>query len=165
MAGHWAGENPQYLDHTNAPLQVPLFEVMSAREQMVADRVFTGVSPGDHPLRYVRQWLHTNGVASVLDTLSQEPGRRIWIAGLVTHRQRPSTARGVTFLNVEDETGLVNVICGVGFWRRHRAILRDNAALMVRGILERSPEGVVSVVADGVHILPIGVPQGSRDFQ
>jgi len=165
MAGHWAGENPQYLDHTNAPLQVPLFEVMSAREQMVADRVFTGVSPGDHPLRYVRQWLQTNGVASVLDTLSQEPGRRIWIAGLVTHRQRPSTARGVTFLNVEDETGLVNVICGVGFWRRHRAILRDNAALMVRGILERSPEGVVSVVADGVHILPIGVPQGSRDFQ
>jgi error-prone DNA polymerase len=165
MAGHWAGENPQYLNHTNAPAQVPLFEVMSPREQMVADRVFTGVSPGDHPLRYVRQWLHTNGVASVADTLSEEPGRRIWIAGLVTHRQRPSTARGVTFLNVEDETGLVNVICGVGFWRRHRAILRDNAALMVRGILERSPEGVVSVVADGVHVLPVGVSQGSRDFQ
>jgi error-prone DNA polymerase len=165
MAGHWAGEHPQYLDHTNAPVQVPLFEVMSPREQMVADRVFTGVSPGDHPLRYLRGWLRTNGVASVADTLSAEPGRRIWVVGLVTHRQRPSTARGVTFLNVEDETGLVNVICGVGFWRRHRAILRDNAALMVRGILERSPEGVVSVVADGVHVLPVGVPQGSRDFQ
>jgi error-prone DNA polymerase len=165
MAGHWAGEHPQYLDHTNAPVQVPLFEVMSPREQMVADRVFTGVSPGDHPLRYLRGWLRTNGVTSVADTLSDEPGRRIWVAGLVTHRQRPSTARGVTFLNVEDETGLVNVICGVGFWRRHRAILRDNAALMVRGILERSPEGVVSVVADGVHVLPVGVPQGSRDFQ
>lgn len=165
MAGHWAGEHPQYLDHTNAPVQVPLFEVMSPREQMVADRVFTGVSPGDHPLRYVRQWLRTNGVSSVADTLSDEPGRRIWVAGLVTHRQRPSTARGVTFLNVEDETGLVNVVCGVGFWRRHRGILRDNAALMVRGILQRSPEGVVSVVADGVHVLPIGVPQGSRDFQ
>jgi error-prone DNA polymerase len=165
MAGHWAGEHPQYLDHTNAPVQVPLFEVMSPREQMVADRVFTGVSPGDHPLRYLRQWLQNNGVASVADTLTEEPGRRIWVAGLVTHRQRPSTARGVTFLNVEDETGLVNVICGVGFWRRHRAILRDNAALMVRGILERSPEGVVSVVADGVHVLPVGVPQGSRDFQ
>ena len=165
MAGHWAGEHPQYLDHTNAPVQVPLFEVMSPREQMVADRVFTGVSPGDHPLRYLRGWLQTNGVASVADTLNEEPGRRMWVAGLVTHRQRPSTARGVTFLNVEDETGLVNVICGVGFWRRHRAILRDNAALMVRGILEKSPEGVVSVVADGVHVLPVGVPQGSRDFQ
>jgi len=94
-----------------------------------------------------------------------ETSRRVWVAGLVTHRQRPATARGVTFLNVEDETGLVNVICGVGFWRRHRVVLRESSAVIIRGILERSPEGVVSVVADAVEPLAMGVPEVSRDFQ
>jgi error-prone DNA polymerase len=72
---------------------------------------------------------------------------------------------GVTFLNVEDETGLVNVICGVGFWKRHRMVLRDSSALIVRGLLERSPEGVISVVADGVETLVSGVPEDSRNFR
>jgi error-prone DNA polymerase len=94
-----------------------------------------------------------------------EVGRRVWIAGLVTHRQRPATARGVTFLNVEDETGLVNVICGVGFWKRHRLVLRDASALIVRGLLERSPEGVISVVADGVQRLDVLVPDQARNFR
>lgn len=165
MAGHWAGEHPQYLPHTATSLQLPLFEAMSPQEQMIADRVFTGVSPGDHPLRHLRPWLVSNGVSSVHDTSTEDPGRRIWVAGLVTHRQRPSTAKGVTFLNLEDETGLLNIICGVGFWRRHRSVLRDNTALMVRGILQRSPEGVASLSADGASPLSVGVPRGSRDFQ
>jgi error-prone DNA polymerase len=68
-------------------------------------------------------------------------------------------------LNVEDETGLVNVMCGVGFWKRHRVVLRDSAAVIVRGILERSPEGVISVVADDVEALESGVPEDSRNFR
>jgi error-prone DNA polymerase len=72
---------------------------------------------------------------------------------------------GVTFLNVEDETGLVNVICGVGFWKRHRGVLRDSAAVIIRGLLERSPEGVVSIVADGVEALDVAVSGAARDFR
>jgi error-prone DNA polymerase len=165
QAGHLAMEHPQYLPHTNPPVSTPLFDRMTPYDTMVADRVFTGVSPGDHPLRYFRSWLSQQGVWSVSDTTRIEPGRRIWVAGIVTHRQRPATARGVTFLNIEDETGLVNVICGVGFWRRYRSTLRENSALIIRGILERSPEGVVSVVADGAEGLPLGVPEASRDFR
>lgn len=165
QAGHLAMEHPQYLPHTNPPLHTPLFERMTPFETMVADRVFTGVSPGDHPLRHVRSWLTEEGVSSVSDTAHREPGRRIWVAGMVTHRQRPATARGVTFLNLEDETGLVNVICGVGLWRRYRPTLRDNSALIVRGILERGPEGVVSIVADAVEGLALTVPDASRDFR
>ena len=138
---------------------------MSEQEIMVADRVFTGTSPGDHPLRYLRGWLGAQGVFTVSDMATREVGSRVWVAGLVTHRQRPATARGVTFLNVEDETGLVNVICGVGFWKRHRLVLRDASALIVRGLLERSPEGVVSIVADGVETLEVLVPDSARNFR
>jgi len=165
QAGHLAKEHPQYLPHTNTELHTPLFERMSPYETMVSDRVFTGISPGDHPLRYLRSWLSGQGVSSVAQTAHSEIGRRIWVAGIVTHRQRPATARGVTFLNLEDETGLVNVICGVGLWRRYRPTLRDHSALIVRGILERSPEGVVSVVADAVEGLGVNVPDASRDFR
>ena len=165
LAGHIAGEHPQFLSHTSPELQVPLFEEMSAQELMLADRASTGVSPGDHPLSYARQWLTSQGVETVSDMSTREPGRRIWVAGLITHRQRPATARGVTFLNLEDETGLVNVICGVGLWRRYRDTLRDSAAVIMRGTLERSPEGVISIVADATKPLSVGVSRGSRDFR
>jgi len=164
-AGYLAQEHPQHLPHTSTPPPLPLFPPMSEQEIMVADRVFTGTSPGDHPLRYLRGWLGAQGVFTVSDMAKREVGSRVWVAGLVTHRQRPATARGVTFLNVEDETGLVNVICGVGFWKRHRLVLRDASALIVRGLLERSPEGVVSIVADGVETLEVLVPDSARNFR
>jgi error-prone DNA polymerase len=164
-AGHLATEHPQYLPHTTTALVLPLFDDMTPHEVMMADRIFTGASPGDHPVRYVRQWLRDSGVSTVADMLTHEPGRRVWVAGMVTHRQRPSTAMGVTFLNVEDETGLVNVICGVGLWKRYRLVLRDSGALIVRGLLERSPEGVVSVVADAIEKLELQVPTAARNFR
>jgi error-prone DNA polymerase len=165
MAGHLAGEHPRFLPHSSTALTLPDLEPMSQQDTMRADRVFTGVSPGDHPLHYWRSRLSAQGVLSVADLAEYETGRRVWVAGLITHRQRPATAMGVTFLNVEDETGLVNVICGVGFWKRHRMVLRDSSALIVRGLLERSPEGVISVVADGVETLVSGVPEDSRNFR
>jgi error-prone DNA polymerase len=164
-AGYLAQEHPQHLPHTTTAPQLPLFAPMSQQEIMVSDRVFTGTSPGDHPVRYLRSGLEAEGVFTVAAMGQLEVGRRVWVAGLVTHRQRPATARGVTFLNVEDETGLVNVICGVGFWKRHRRVLRDASALIVRGLLERSPEGVVSIVADGVQPLDVLVPDSARNFR
>ncbi len=164
-AGHVAMEHPQFLPHTTTALELPLFAEMTPQEVMIADRVFTGVSPGDHPLRYLRSWLSDQGVGSVADMLTCEPGRRVWVAGMVTHRQRPATAMGVTFLNVEDETGLVNVICSVGLWKRHRVTLRDSSAIIVRGLLERSPEGVVSIIADGVEKVSLSVPNAARNYR
>ena len=68
------------------------------------------------------------------------------VAGVVTHRQQPQTARGVVFLNLEDETGLVNVICTPDVWKRFRRVARVAPALEVRGVLERY-QGVVNVLA------------------
>ena len=86
-------------------------------------------------------------------------------AGVVTHRQRPSTASGITFLNLEDETGVMNVVCSMGVWGRYRRIWREEPALVVRGMLERSPEGVVNLLADRAEPLRLGVRHASRDFR
>ena len=75
----------------------------------------------------------------------------------MTHRQRPATASGITFMNLEDEHGLVNVICSVGVWNRYRRVVRDSPALIVRGMLERSAEGVTNLLADRFEDLRVGV--------
>jgi DNA polymerase III alpha subunit len=67
-----------------------------------------------------------------------EHGTRVWVGGIVTHRQRPQTAGGTTFINLEDETGLVNVIVSKGAWARYRQVARGASALLIRGTLERT---------------------------
>jgi error-prone DNA polymerase len=84
---------------------------------------------------------------------------------VVTHRQRPATAAGVTFVNLEDETGLVNVVCSVGCWQRYRTVATTSPALLVRGKLERTVDGVVNVVADRLEALPLAATPPSRDFR
>ena len=72
------------------------------------------------------------------------------VAGLITHRQRPGTAQGVTFLNLEDETGMLNVVCSIGVMRAHRHAARNSIAVVVRGILERE-EGATNLLADRIE--------------
>ena len=86
------------------------------------------------------------------------------MAGVVTHRQQPATAKGVIFLNLEDETGLINVICTPGVWRRYRPVARTSQALLIRGLLEKY-QGVVNLLAHRLAPLPTGATPRSRDFR
>jgi error-prone DNA polymerase len=165
LAGSAAEDRAQFLPGTTVAVQPPLFPDQSSFEQLTADLWATGVSTDDHPIAHFRPMLQSRGVLSYRDLQTHETGRRIWVAGLVTHRQRPYTASGITFLNLEDETGLVNVVCSVGVWKRYRRIARECPALIVRGMLERSPEGVINVVAEVFENLSTGVHHRSRDFQ
>ena len=164
-SGSAAENRAEYLAGTVVAVQPPLFTDPTAFETLSADLWATGISPDDHPVRHLRSGLDRRGVLSSAQLRTAESGRRIEVAGLVTHRQRPATASGITFMNLEDETGLVNVICGAGFWARHRRVARDEPAVIVRGILERSAEGVVNVLADGIEPLRAGVAHRSRDFR
>jgi error-prone DNA polymerase len=83
---------------------------------------------------------------------------------VVTHRQRPATARGVTFVNLEDETGMINVICAKEIWARYRKVARGSAALLIRGMLQHT-DGVVNVMAERIAPLPIGVRPSARNFR
>jgi error-prone DNA polymerase len=87
------------------------------------------------------------------------------VGGVITHRQRPSTSRGVTFFSLEDETGLINVIVSQGCFKRFRYVAMNASALLVRGKIESS-QGVVNIIADHLSELKIdarGV--GSRNFR
>lgn len=165
LAGAAAEDRARYLPGTTVSVQPPLFADQTSYERLSSDLQTTGVSIDDHPMTYFRASLDDRGVLSAAQLREHEVGRRIEVAGLVTHRQRPATASGITFLNLEDEHGLVNVVCSAGVWGRYRRIARDSPALIVRGILERSPEGVINVLADGFHDLRTGVEHRSRDFR
>jgi error-prone DNA polymerase len=144
--------------------RAPTLPGMTPMEEAVADLWATGVSPDGHPTSFLRADLARRGVVTAADLPGREPRSRVCVAGVVTHRQRPMTAQGVTFMNLEDETGLINVVVSKGCWARFRRLAREAPALLVRGRLERS-EGVVNVVAD--HLEPLTVPAttGSRDFR
>lgn len=165
LAGDAAQDRQEFLEGSLVSVQPPLFPDQSSYDVLAADLWATGVSADDHPLTHYRSQLDARGVITSRGMREHEVGRRIEVAGLVTHRQRPATASGITFLNLEDEHGVMNVICSVGVWNRYRRILRDSPALIARGMLERSPEGVTNLVADGFEDLRVGVTHRSRDFQ
>ena len=143
--------------------KVPALRPMSPQEQSAADLWTTGVAPDGHPTRFHRAELDAAGVVPAKDLLSRPPGR-ILVAGTVTHRQRPATTGGTMFINLEDETGLINVIVSRGCQARFRSTALMSRALMVRGRLE-SHEGTANVIAE--HLAPLTLPATlpSRDFR
>jgi error-prone DNA polymerase len=142
----------------------PMLPGMSPEETAHADLWATGVAPDGHPTRFVRKHLDHLGVISAEDLKSVDDGAKVTVGGVVTHRQRPATAGGTTFLNLEDETGLVNVVVSLGCWRRYKKAARGEPALLIRGRLEKY-EGVVNVVAERLEPLPVGRAPKSRDFR
>jgi error-prone DNA polymerase len=137
---------------------------MSAVEQAVADLWATGITVDGYPTEFVRGRLDELGVVPAGRLNRQPPDSRVWVAGVVTHRQRPATAGGTTFINLEDETGFSNVICSRGLWQRYRRVARESGALLVRGRCENH-DGVVNIVADRLIALPLRTQHRSRDFR
>ncbi|MFE7745653.1 error-prone DNA polymerase [Nocardia sp. NPDC057455] len=163
-AGAAAGERPDRLPGTGAATTAPVLPGMSDLELAAADVWATGVSPGSYPTEFLRRHLDTLGVIPASGLLAVPDGSRVLVGGAVTHRQRPATAEGVTFLNLEDETGMVNIVCSLGLWRRYRRLAQGAAALLIRGRVQNA-EGVVSVVAEHLQRMDLRVASKSRDFR
>ena len=142
----------------------PALPAMTAVEETAADLWATGISTGHHPLEFVRPALDERGVVRAVDLPTATADRMVWVSGVVTHRQRPATAQGITFLNLEDETGLINVICSREVWARHRRVARSSPAMVIHGRLERY-DGVVNIVADRLEHLDLLARSVSRDFR
>jgi error-prone DNA polymerase len=145
-------------------VEAPALPGMSAPEETIADLWATGISAETHPTEHVRGVLDERGILTAEQLKTAPADQRVLVGGVVTHRQRPATASGTVFLNLEDETGLINVICSAGLWSRYRRIARTSPGLVVRGTLERV-DGVVNVVADKLEPLPLAVGTRSRDFR
>lgn len=154
-------ESDQHLEGIRVGGDAPMLPDMDVVETTMADLWATGITPEVHPVGLLRDALRAGGIMSVADTATAEAGRRVHVAGLVTHRQRPGTAGGVTFLNLEDETGMLNVVCTVGVWRRYRQVAASSAGMVIRGLLERQ-DGVTNLVADRLAPLEEVHPSAGR---
>jgi error-prone DNA polymerase len=164
-AGAAATARPGQLDVVTFDETVPpSLPSMTEPEQLIADLWATGITPSMYPTAMIRDRLDALGIVTAAE-LRRIPDRtRVTVGGVVTHRQRPATAQGVTFLNLEDETGMVNVIVDQVVWARHRRVARDSGGLVIRGMLECT-DGVVNVLAERLERLPLGLHTKSRDFR
>jgi len=122
-----------YVDLTTPPLPA-----MTDVELTLADLWATKISPGEHPISHLRGALEEQGIRPVGSLGEPDDTRRVRVAGLVTHRQRPGTAGGVTFLNLEDETGMLNIVCAEPMWRQFRRVGRNANAMVIRGRVEHT---------------------------
>jgi error-prone DNA polymerase len=163
-AGAAARERSDRLPGTAMGVRAPALPGMDEVEQMVADVWSTGLSPDSHPVRFAREHLTSLGAVPIATLPTVDDGSRVLVGGIVTHRQRPATAGGITFVNLEDETGMLNVVCSPGLWLRYRRVARTASAMLVRGRLERV-DGVVNLVADKLSVLALPVRSPSRDFR
>jgi error-prone DNA polymerase len=143
----------------------PMLPQMSEPEQLIADMWATSMTPDVYPTALIRSRLAALGIVTARDLHAIDDHTRVTIGGVVTHRQRPATARGVTFLNLEDETGMVNVIVDEVVWQRHRRVARESGGLLIRGMLEHTNDGVINVLAERLERLHLGLHTRSRDFR
>src|SRR5262249_35743400 len=125
-----------------------------------------GLALGRHPVALVRERLQRQRMATAAELRAMPHGRSARVTGLVTGRQRPGTASGVTFVTLEDETGMVNVIIWRDLAERQRRELLRSSLMTVYGTLEREGEVVHLIAArlrDQTPLLGKLTPR-SRDF-
>jgi error-prone DNA polymerase len=162
-------------DQENRPLfdtqleqeTAPNLPQMPEFAQIIADYRATGLSLKGHPIQSFRTQLQTQGVIPAASLANCEPDRRVRVAGIVLNRQHPGTARGITFMTLEDETGTANLVVHPNVWSRFRTVARTATALVVRGILQKESD-VIHIIVDDLQNLSSSIAGGrypSRDFQ
>jgi error-prone DNA polymerase len=146
----------------------PKLAPLSQWDGMVADYATTGLTASTHPMGLLRPRLHASGATDVGALERLRHGDRVRVGGLVIARQRPGTAKGITFLLLEDEFGTVNVIVSPDLYERERLTVRTEPLVVVEGRLERhaSAGGAINIVARRFERLEAGdrVAAQVKDF-
>ena len=134
------------------PQEGPELRALSAWERMLADYGSTGVTLREHPLELMRPGAARRPAAPSAELETHPHGRRVRVAGLVIARQRPATAKGVTFMLLEDEHGTINLIVSPPVHDRFRLAVRSEPLVLASGRLERR-EGTANVIVDRIERL------------
>jgi error-prone DNA polymerase len=136
-------------------------------EQVFADYRATGMSLKGHPIEFCREELNRMRITPAAQLAELQHGRRVSVAGIVLVRQRPSTAKGITFVTLEDEGGVANLIVHQSTWERYYQVARRSPAWIAHGTLERK-EAVIHVLVQRMEDLSAalgGLRTKSRDFR
>nr|WP_236622337.1 OB-fold nucleic acid binding domain-containing protein [Rhodopirellula maiorica] len=181
IAGDRRGAIWQSLAEEKKPQSRPLFDAeqdkeelipealmpMTPQEEVHADYSTTGMSLKAHPVSFMRNELKRKRCVCANELKSLRDGRHVRVAGLVLMRQRPGTAKGITFVTIEDETGSVNLVFYAAVWKRFLRIAQASNLWMVDGKLENR-KGVIHVIVGRLSDLTNESPeldQRSRDFR
>ena len=123
-----------------------LLPVASEGQNIVGDYTSNGFTLRRHPLALFREHLNNYRVATASSLADVANEEKVKVTGLVTCRQRPMTAAGVTFITMEDETGFVNVVVWPALGEKQRPTVRQAMLLGVSGHVQKS-EGVIHLIA------------------
>jgi error-prone DNA polymerase len=140
---------------------------MSQREEVSADYKTVGMSLKAHPISFYRAELDRLQVTPAAKLTAMTDGRFTRVAGLVLMRQRPGTARGITFVTLEDETGQINLIIKPDVWERFYKVARTAAAFIAHGRMQKHGEPgseIIHVVVSKLENMALAVRTRSRDF-
>ncbi len=154
---------------TSLPLVIeeaaPPLPALGALESISWDYRSIGHSTGGHPLAPLRSRLQRLGFPDAKSLAAMRDGRRCRYVGLVITRQRPGTAKGTTFLTLEDESGFVNVVLWTQVYEDHRVLARTASLLGIAGKVQ-AQHGVVHLIAESLFAPDLEVPEPgrSRDF-
>jgi error-prone DNA polymerase len=131
--------------------EIPALPPLTAEEEVRLDYDLIGCAPGGrHLMTFYRSLMDEWGVVSAKDLAGVPHGAHAKVGGVVAIRQRPGTAKGVAFLTLEDETGVVNIVAMPDVFARHRTALRLANLLAIKGSVERV-DGVTNVRAEHVR--------------
>jgi len=138
---------------------------MTLEERLAADCVGSGLTIGKHPMAYRRAELDKQQVTPAAALSSIPNGHRVRVAGNVIVRQRPGTAKGVTFLSLEDETGISNIVVMPDLFEEQRLTILGQAWVLVEGRMQ-NVDSVTHILAERLSPLanPLQVATRSHDF-
>jgi error-prone DNA polymerase len=145
----------------NHPHDTLRFGGVDASERLLAEYAVLGFAASGHPLSLLADALPPNAAKSA-QLAEHDHGDVIEVVGLVVARQRPQTAKGFTFILMEDETGMTNVIVHPDVYERDRLAIRGEPYLWVRGKLAKD-DGTLNVIAEAVRGLGVRRIDGSTD--
>lgn len=131
---------------------------LGAFEQLAWEHEIMGLSTGNHLLRFYRNWLQEHGFISSTQLKAAKPDEIVRVAGLVVVHQAPPTAKGIHFLTLEDEEGLMDVIVYPNIYERFSRVLRSTALILVVGKVQQD-HGVVNVLAGQMAAIPQTNPE------
>ena len=161
-----AGSEGEMENTSQATQLTDFLTPLTPAEEVLADYRSTGLSLLAHPLQFLRGELEKLRVLPANGLRTWPDGKWVRVAGLVLVRQRPSTAKGITFVTLEDETATANLIIRPEVWKHFRNAALNATVLIASGPLQRQEENIHVLVAKledfSVHLE--GMTSQSRDF-
>lgn len=131
-------------EENDAPVSLPK---MSPLREVLSDYGNAGLTLREHPMSFLRKTLDARNVRTAEKLATLKNGDWVKVAGVVLLRQRPGTAKGITFVTLEDETGIVNLIVRQNVWERYRPAARSAVVMLAHGRLQSAEEIIHVLVA------------------